>query len=482
MKMNLPTFEDIVYGLCDSKNENMSSDYVNLLLSQDVLQQHEVEILNIYNRIYKDSGALPTVAMITQSYPSFRPQQKVVIQDMNASIRMFVKDRLNKDASRQLLELADTVSKEGVNEQVSNSISKLLKSDTVVAKYENIFDRIGDIYESSVDRSGIKTMTSKIDEYIGGLKEGQVSVIAGYTGHGKSTFCVGLAHSAMKQGYNVCYLSLELNSEHILYDLISKHSVEKDENFNDKFNRYIVQTNLKNKTLSKEDWEYTYNTILPDLASLPGKIYILDEQDIEAYTFFAFDNKLQEIEDKAIEETGHGLDLIVVDHVQQFQYNPTNRNSSVNDTINVWVDYFRRQALDFLKSKRSIHVTLCAQLNRQGYNYACKHDGMYHLTALKEANEIETSATIIITLFSDSSLANSNEIKFAILKNRDGERMGVADTIYCDFAHQVIGGDNATSSTELKSATMDDLIEASDSGVDLNKLQQELAMDEELIF
>lgn len=479
---NLPSFEDIVFGLCNSENENMASDYVNLLLDQNILQQSEIEVLNVYNRIKKDSNALPTIAMITQLCPNFRPQQKINIKDMNASIRMFVKDRINKEASRQLLDLASIVSKEGIGETVSDSISKLLKSDTVVAKYENIFDRIGDIYTRSADQSGIKTLTGKIDEYIGGLKPGQVSVIAAYTGQGKSTFCVGLTHSAIKQGYNVCYLSLELNSEHILYDLISRHSVEKDENFNNKFDRGIIQTNLKNKTLSKEDWDYTYHTILPDLSNQPGKVYILDEQDIEAYSFFAFDNKLQEIDDKAIEETGHGIDLIVVDHVQQFQYNPTNRNSSVNDTINVWVDYFRRQALDFLKTKRQVHVTLCAQLNRQGWTYAQKHEGMYHLTALKEANEIETSASIIITLFSDAQLAAGNEIKFAILKNRDGERMSMADTIYCDFAHQLIGGDNATSSQEFKKTTMDDLQKASDSSIDISQIQHEMNLDDELAF
>lgn len=482
MKLTLPTFDDIVYNLCKPEHENAIKDAIELILSENILQPSEVEVINAYERIYRDTGNIPSLSILQQSFPTFRPQSRMDIEDLMSSIRLFIKDRMNKDASRQLLDLASIVSKEGINEATSDAISRLLKSDSVTTKYENIFDRIGDIYERSVDRSGIKTCTRKIDDYIGGLKEGQVSVIAGFTGHGKSTFCVGLAHSAMKQGYNVCYLSLELNSEHILYDLISRHSVDKDENFKNRFTRSIIQTNLKNKTLSKEDWDYTYNVILPDLHNLPGKVYILDEQDIESYTFFAFNNKLQEIEELAEKETGHGIDLIIVDHVQQFQYNPLNARSSVNETINVWVNYFRKQALDFLKTKRSIHVTLCAQLNRQGFNYARTHEGMYHLTALKEANEIETAASIIITLYSDPQLAAGKEIKFGILKNRDGERMDTADTIYCDFAHQVIGGDGSTSASEFANATLDDVAEASDADVDVDKIRQEMLMEDEILF
>lgn len=482
MKMIIPTFDDLIYNFCKPEHENKIKDNIETLLLQKVLQDSEIEIINAFNRIYKDTEKLPTLQILQQSFPNFRPQPRLEIEDLTGSVRLFIKDRANKDASRQLLDLAAEVAKEGITEGASNKMSKLMKTDSVTRKYENIFDRIGEIYERSVNHSGICTFTRKIDDYIGGLKEGQVSVVAGFTGHGKSTFCVGLTHSAMKQGFNVCYLSLELNSEHILYDLISRHSVDQDENFQPRFDRSIIQTNLKNKTLSKDDWDYTYNTILPSLNSLPGKVYILDEQDIDAYTFFAFTNKLQEIENLAISETGHGIDLIVVDHVQQFQYNPTNPRSSVNETINVWVDYFRRQALDFLKTKRAIHVTLCAQLNRQGFNYARTHEGMYHLTALKEANEIETSASIIITLYSDPQLAAGKEIKFGILKNRDGERMDAADTIYCDFAHQMIGGDGSTSSSEFSSVTMDDIADANNADIDLNKIRQEMSMDDEFTF
>ena len=44
---NLPSFEDIVFGLCNSENENMASDYVNLLLDQNILQQSEIELKRI---------------------------------------------------------------------------------------------------------------------------------------------------------------------------------------------------------------------------------------------------------------------------------------------------------------------------------------------------------------------------------------------------------------------------------------------------
>lgn len=119
--------------------------------------------------------------------------------------------------------------------------------------------------------------------------------------------------------------------------------------------------------MSEECWNYVKEEIIPDLGTLPGKFYILDEQDIEAYNYFAFDRKLQEIENLCFKETGKGLDLIIVDHIQMLAFSNQTAKLSENSLINRWCNYFRSNCLDFLKSKRQVHVILVAQINRQGY-------------------------------------------------------------------------------------------------------------------
>lgn len=483
-KLNIPKFENIMCNLCNPIHENTIDDGIELIKSHNILQTYEEEILDAYIQIYKTTGSVPSLALLQQSAPQFHCSTPMEIKDLLNSIRLFIKDRLNKQVSLDLISVADKISKEGVTEDVVEEISQLVKTDATTIKYENIADKIDEIYNRHLDSSGIRTGVRKIDDIIGSLKPGQLSTIAAFTGGGKSTFAVCLTHAAIKQGFNVCYLSLELSSEHLMYNLISRHSIEKDEKGYPLFQKEVVHSDMKNKTLPVGVWDYIKETILPDLLKQKGKFYILDEQDIEAYTFFAFNNKLQEIENLAIEETGHGLDLIIVDHIQMLQFSDSNSRQSENTVINKWVNYFRSQCLDFLKTKRQIHVMMCAQINRQGYIKALKHDGMYDLTALKEANEIETASSVIITLFNTEQLAAGKEIKFSVIKNRDGRKSELADTIYCDLAHVLIGGDGVTSDQEFSSMTMDDLVTASQSNIDVSNVQQSmnLVLDDDLIF
>ena len=44
-------------------------------------------------------------------------------------------------------------------------------------------------------------------------------------------------------------------------------------------------------------------------------MYVVDETDLEAYSCYAFEKKCREVEKLAIEETGHGIDLVVIDPV-----------------------------------------------------------------------------------------------------------------------------------------------------------------------
>lgn len=64
---------------------------------------------------------------------------------------------------------------------------------------------------TSVER--IKTMVPKLDESIGGLRFGAITVFTGKAGNGKSTMAGLLLLNAIEQGYNVCAYSGELPKE-----------------------------------------------------------------------------------------------------------------------------------------------------------------------------------------------------------------------------------------------------------------------------
>lgn len=59
----------------------------------------------------------------------------------------------------------------------------------------------------------IRTMIPALDDAIGGLVEGGISVLTGASGNGKSTFANQILLAAIEQGYTVCAYSGELNKE-----------------------------------------------------------------------------------------------------------------------------------------------------------------------------------------------------------------------------------------------------------------------------
>ena len=184
-----------------------------------------------------------------------------------------------------------------------------------------------------------------------------------------------------------------------------------------------------------------------------------------------------------VSESGKGIDLVIVDYVQMFKFaeDLTGRASEFEIT-NKWVNYFRGQALNFLKSKRQVHVTIAAQINRNGWLKAAKRDGEYDLTALAESNEIEKASSIIIALFSDERLKESKEVKFQILKNRDGMKKERVDTIYGDFMYAMIGGESNTSDNDIVETAFDDLGEVSNSDIDVSHVTQVEIIDDQFDF
>lgn len=447
------TFNDVLFNLfsCDKA---FIKDYLDALNNNNVsgdkiLYPKEETALSVFDTIYRETGEVPTLDLFMSYYPDYEMDSTFETKDLLGVIRLFIKQRKNENAANKLANISNRVRLSGVTSEISDEVTDILQQDVSETKYENILDKILDNYDRSVDNSGIKTGIGPIDEAIGGLKAGQVSVVSGFTGMGKSICSVSIMHSAMEQGYNVCYISLELSKDHLTYNLISRHSLC------NKFSKKIEHRALKSKTLSRTERDYVETDILPDIKAMPGKCYILDEQDIEAYNYFAFDNKLREIDNLCISETGKGIDLIIVDHVQMLAFSNQGSNLSENTVINRWCNYFRSQCLDFLKSKRQIHVILVAQINRQGYLKAVKHQGMYDMTALKEANELETCASVILGIFSDPSLITSNQAKVGVLKNRDGERSSDAYQVSANFPYQLIGGDGPTVSSVMASADID---------------------------
>lgn len=396
-----------------------------------------VSILEQYRYLCKMLNKKPSIELLKKNFPTLKFEGVVPLkyEQLREIILIDIAKLIQKDKSYQLMNLSTRVNNEGLSSDIIDEIAGLTKVEETSESYVSIFENIEEIYNNASVEKGIPTGIVQIDEKTGGLQPGTFNCLAGFAGAGKTTAAVNIAYNAMKEGKNVCYITLEVPKVDMSYNFLSRYS------FENKFSKPISHSIIKKKELSKSDREYLFKTIMPSFKEeLEKHIYILDETDFTAYTFKAFEAKIRECDSLAQRDTGRGIDLLVVDQAQLLKFGGgVDKAGNETSVINLYVSFFRQQAINFLHSKRPCTVLMLSQINRDGFNYASKHQGKYSLTNLAEANELERASAIVIALYTDESLKASKQVSIQMLKSRNGETIVEPVLSFMDPAYYVFG-------------------------------------------
>lgn len=249
------------------------------------------------------------------------------------------------------------------------------------------------------------------------------------------------------------------------YDLLSRHST------NPEFKHHIEHEAFKKKELSDDKFKYVEETIYPSLKSLPGNIYIVDETELEAYSFYSLEAKFREIDKLAVESTNHGIDLLIIDHAQLLKFDASMKGiGNETNVVNAYVSFFRQNALNWIKSGRQISVLVLSQASREGWKEAVRAEGKYRLTALAEANELERASSLVLSVYSSDALKEMKEAKVQILKNRDGQVWIDPQEVYVEPAYYIFGdGQKGTSpSSNFQISSLNELFNLADDNIDDN--------------
>lgn len=408
-----------------------------------LISEANVNILDTYLQICKTLKKKPSIELLKQKFPtlSFDNLQPLTYTQLEESIKLDIDRLRHKDMSFQLMNISNRVNAGGLTEDIIEELAGFTKDDSSEKEYVNIFDNIAGIYENASKVKGIPTGISQVDEKTGGLQPGTFNTLAGFAGAGKTTAAVNIAYNALSEGKNVCYITLEVPKVDMGYNFLSRHSFEKE------FKKPISHSVIKKKELSKDDSKYLFEEVLPNFnEKLGSHLYILDETDFEAYTFRALEAKMKECNAISESKNGSGIDLVIVDQAQLLKFGG-GISSAGNETsvINLYVSFFRQQAINFLHSKRSCTILMLSQINRDGYTYASKHEGRYSLTSLAEANELERASAMVISLYSDESLKASKQVSIQLLKSRNGETIVDPVLTFMDPVYYVFGSEVTSS-------------------------------------
>jgi replicative DNA helicase len=238
--------------------------------------------------------------------------------------------------------------------------------------------------------SGVPTGFRDLDALTNGLHAGQLIVIAGRPGLGKSTLGLDIMRSAsIKHGMTSVLFSLEMGKSEITMRLLSAEA------------RVQLQA-MRAGGMSDNDWNKVARR-MSEVASAP--LYIDDSPNLTMMEIRAKARRLRQ---------RHELALVVVDYLQLMSSprRVDNRQQEVAEMS---------RSLKLLAKELGVPVIAISQLNRGAEQRADKRP---QLSDLRESGAIEQDADIVILLhredFYDRESNRAGEADLIVAKNRNG--------------------------------------------------------------
>ena len=404
-----------------------------------LLDTSELELINEYERIFDETRKIPTPSLLANTNPQYQNMPIITNEDdLLQYVTMFIRTKLKTDVSSsimnniQQLTNSDIKTSDVVN-NIINEANRLSIIDEEATKITTSIDGL-ELY-NQVDLSDrYKTGLEPIDSVCGGIPEGSLTIIMGGTGSFKTMTTTNICYNAMTIGKNVCYISLEISKAHMYFNIASRHSVC------GKFSLKLAHKSIKNKELDTNE-ENELKQVFEDIDKLEGKLSVIDETDIKSFDIAGFQEAIKQVDEIFNEKTGHGVDILVVDHAQLLKFNGNGKMSDPYMIVNYYVSWLRQQSLNFLRQGKPISVIVVSQTSRAGMEYAAKHGGHYLLTHAAEANELERAASYVIAVYADDATRGSNELMVQLLKSRNSETMQEPQTVKINPAYYQVGGD-----------------------------------------
>lgn len=443
----IPEIYKIIKSVLGTNDENNFNHIKNIVDEEAYSNIPKYkEIITYLNESYKTYNQFPTEEVFVNDnrFKEFKAVlasiQALDKESLAYIVKVYIEKSKRKVLAEKLTKLAQTVSANGVSAEVAEEIRQATKvsNDTLPDPLEK--HNILAMYEEDKHReAGIKTYIKALDRLIGGIQRGTISVVAGASGHGKTTWAVNMAYKAVRDGKRIVYISLEVPLRDLLYDLVSLHSNDP------KFNGHRLQHNkIRTNSLSQEEYEQ-FKIVKDDLEEniLPNFI-ILTERNFNQFSYSEVTDTLYKIDD------AKPIFGIFVDHANLLKFQSKGKHNTVGDAINEYISFFRQMAICFRKDQvgkdRQISVILLCQINRTGLSKASdtgKNDerkaGKYDINALAEANELERASSYVFTCYVNEAMKSTKEARVQLLKNRFGRSQEEPEKVCVDLAYYSYG-------------------------------------------
>lgn len=305
----------------------------------------------------------------------------------SAYVKHYASELTKEYQSRTVKKLLDRISL--LPKDIQNTMGEMLTTiehltenrETTYKTMKQIVAENRHKYFTEREETGVKTGFYKLDELLGNLEGGDITIIAARPSVGKSAFVTQLILQMAMRGLRIGHFSLEMSdSQNFEREIANLASIE--------------MTRIRRAKRFLGDEEVLFNKACD----------ILSDLDI---ALFEGSKSVSQIRT----ESRHlKFDVIVIDYLQliKTEKNYGNRSSEVGDIS---------KALKSLASELKIPIIVLSQLNRTSEQRENKEPTM---AELRESGDIEQDASNIILLWNISP--NNKSYKgLKIDKNRQGE-------------------------------------------------------------
>lgn len=369
-------------AVMDLFNENKPIDFVTV--SEQLKLLNRLDAAGGIDYLKKVSVSVPTSQHI--KYYSNIIKEKSVLRALIKGATSISDMAYGEEGSlSRLLERSEQVIFDISSSRESNDLVHI--SDILQLSYESMAKNA----ENQGGITGVPTGFDELNKRTGGFHGGELIIIAGRPGMGKSTFAVNIAeYVSITLGKTVAIFNLEMPKEQIVNRILCSQAL-------------VNNGRIRTGTMEMEDWEKICD-VADTIAKAP--MYIDDTASITVSQIRAKCRRLKQTKN---------LEMVVIDYLQLMQGSgrSDNRQQEISEIS---------RSLKVLAKELDIPVVALSQLKRESESQKGKRP---ILSDLRESGAIEQDADMVMFLFRNYYYSKDPEEKdlaeCIIAKNRSGE-------------------------------------------------------------
>ena len=391
-----PQNKEIFSVILDLFNENAAIDFITV--SNKLSQSDKLEAVGGIAYLRNAATNVPTTRHVT--YYSQIIKEKAVLRTLIKSAND-ISDMAygQNDKVERIVDQAEQLIFDVTS---SNNKSDILPiSEIFMGSYQ-------ELVENSLNQSGITGLPTGFDELnrrTGGFHGGELILIAGRPGMGKSSFAVNIAeHVSITDKKTVAIFNLEMPKEQIVNRIICSQAL-------------VNSNKIRTGDITGEDWE-KIGAIVNRVATAP--MYIDDTASITVSEIRAKCRRLKQTKN---------LELIVIDYLQLMQSSGRtesrqNEIAEISRSLKILAKELNIPVIALSQLSRELNVPVIA-LSQLSRAVEQRPDKKPMLSDLRESGAIEQDADMVMFLYRDEyynpDTEDKNLAECIVAKNRSGE-------------------------------------------------------------